>query len=285
MTHKLLLAALLPSYLMLQLAQAQSTFGDLRGITRDRAGKPVPGAAVTAHSFDENTDRKLTSGNDGSFLMKNLKPGHYQLTAAKAEFQSSSAIDVELSARQSLRVDITLALEGESGVVAVNAAAEQVNTENAAIGDAKGTDQIGQLPVNYRAVSTSPLAAMSTSANVEQDSQGNVAVGGATANMVGYSVDGISTANVWTSSAGTNPYPSSEGIAEMKVTAFNNNAEFSQVADVTFTTKSGTKTLHGNLFEYLQNDALDATVLNFNVKAPKRFNTFGGSLGGPVNHP
>ena len=108
---------------MLQLAHAQSTFGDLRGTTRDRGGKPVPGAAVTVHSIDENTDQKLTSGNDGSFLMKNLKPGHYQLTAAKEGFQSSSAIDVELSARQSLRVDITLALEGQSGMVEVNAAA------------------------------------------------------------------------------------------------------------------------------------------------------------------
>ena len=284
MSQKLTLA-LVSACLMLPLAQAQSTFGDLLGITRDRGGQPVPGAAVTVHSLDENTDQKLTSGNDGSFRMNNLKSGHYQLTAAKAGFQSSSVIDVELSARQSLRVDITLALEGQAAVVAVGAAAEQVNTENAVIGDAKGTSQIGQLPVNYRAVSTSPLAAESTSANVQQDSAGNVAVGGATPNMVGYSVDGISTVNIWTSSAGSNPYPSSEGIAEMKVAASNNNAEFAQVADVTFTTKSGTKTLHGSLFEYLQNDALDATVLNFNVKAPKRFNTFGGSLGGPVTIP
>jgi hypothetical protein len=70
-----------------------------------------------------------------------------------------------------------------------------------------------------------------------------------------------------------------------KVTAFNNNAEFSQVGDVTFITKSGTNQLHGSLFEYLQNDALDATILNFPAKAPKRFNTFGGSLGGPVTIP
>ena len=163
--------------------------------------------------------------------------------------------------------------------------ATQVNTENGTIADAKVTNQIVQLPLNFRAVTTSPLAAMSTSPDVEQDSQGNIAVGGATANMVGYSVDGISTANVFTSAAGTNPYPSSEGIAELKVTAFNNNAEFSQVGDVTFTTKSGTNSFHGSLFEYLQNDALDATVLNFNIKAPKRFNTFGGSLGGPLSIP
>jgi hypothetical protein len=139
--------------------------------------------------------------------------------------------------------------------------------------------------LNFRAVTTSPLAALATSANVQQDSQGNIALGGATANMVGYSVDGISTANVWTSSASSNPYPSSEGIAELKVTGFNNSAEFSQVGDVRFTTKGGTNSLHGSLFEYLQNDVLDANVLNFTEKAPKRFNTFGGSVGGPLSIP
>jgi hypothetical protein len=54
---------------------------------------------------------------------------------------------------------------------------------------------------------------------------------------------------------------------------------------VTFTTKGGTNNFHGSLFEYLQNDALDATILNFDYKAPKRFNTFGGSLGGPLSIP
>ena len=63
--------------------------------------------------------------------------------------------------------------------------------------------------------------------------------------MVGFSVDGISTTNVFNSAAGTNPYPSPEGIAELKVTAFNNNAEFAQVGDVTFTTKGGTNNFHG----------------------------------------
>ena len=82
-------------------------------------------------------------------------------------------------------------------------------------------------------------------------------------------------------------YPSPwKGIAELKVTAFNNNAEFSQVGDVTFTTsRRNEQLLHGSLFEYLQNDALDARVYNFTQKAPKRFNTFGGSIGGPLSIP
>jgi Carboxypeptidase regulatory-like domain len=267
---------------MLPLTQAQSTFGDLRGITRDPSGLPLDHAVVAVHSVEQNTDRKIVSGDDGSFAVENLQPGHYQLTATKEGFQMSAITKVELSARQSLRVDIALALVEGHQTVDVSSAAEQVNTENGVIGDSKATTQITQLPLNFRAVTTSPLAALATSPNVQQDSQGNVALNGATANMTGVSVDGISTVNVFTSAAGSNPYPSSEGIAELKVTSFNNSAEFSQVGDVTFTTKGGSNTFHGSLFEYLQNDALDATVLNFTSKAPKHFNTFGGSLSGPL---
>jgi hypothetical protein len=103
--------------------------------------------------------------------------------------------------------------------------------------------------------------------------------------MVNFSVDGISTANVRQNGALQDAYPSQEGIAAVKVTSFNNSAEFSQVGDVTFTTKSGTNQYHGSAFEYLQNDALDASPYGFNGKAPKRFNTFGGSLGGPLSIP
>jgi hypothetical protein len=201
---------------MVQLAYAQSTFGDLRGTTRDPSGLSLDHATVTVHSVEENNDRKLVSGDDGSFTVPNLQPGHYQLTAARAGFQDSPAIAVELSARQSLRVDLTLALVSEHQTIEVNATAEQVNTENAVIGDSKVSEQIAQLPLNFRAVTSSPLAALATSPDVQQDSQGNIALSGATANMVGYSVDGISTANVAQSNAGTNPYPSSEGIAELR---------------------------------------------------------------------
>jgi hypothetical protein len=141
------------------------------------------------------------------------------------------------------------------------------------------------MPLNFRAQTTSPLAALALSPSIITDSQGNIQVGGATYSMTGFSVDGISTANVTSNGSLLNAYPSSEGLAELKVTAFNNSAEFSQVADVTFITKSGTNLLHGSLFEYLQNDALDATILNFTSKAPKRFNTFGGSLSGPTTIP
>jgi hypothetical protein len=263
----------------------QSTFGDIRGTARDPGGLAVPQAVVTLHNLDENTTRSALTDESGGYLFENLKPARYEVSASKTGFAASSTATVELTARQSARIDVTLSIERLQQTVNVESAAEQINTENATVGDTRGTDQLVQMPLNFRAQTTSPLAALALSPSVITDSQGNIQVGGATYSMTGYSVDGISTANVTANGSLQNAYPSSEGLAELKVTAFNNSAEFSQVADITFITKSGTNLFHGSLFEYLQNDVLDATILNFTSKAPKRFNTFGGSLGGPVTIP
>jgi hypothetical protein len=261
---------------------AQSTFGDLRGTVRDPNGLVVPVAQVTLHSVDENTNRSAVTDDTGGYLFENLKPGRYEVSASKDGFAKSPTVALDLAARQSARIDVAFSLQQVQQTVNVEAAAEQIDTENSVVGDTRGNDQLVQMPLNFRAQTTSPLGALALSPNVITDSLGNIEVGGASYSMTGYSVDGISTADNTRNGSLVNAYPSSEGLAELKVTAFNNSAEFAQVADVTFITKSGTNQLHGSLFEYLQNDALDATIFNFTAKAPKRFNTFGGSLGGPV---
>ena len=273
-------AVLLP-----RVGYSQSTFGDIRGTIHDPGNLSVAQAVVTLRDVDENTNRQVTADNSGEYLFENLKPGHYTVSATKTGFSPSPTVALELTARQSARADLTLSLEEVAQSVTVESAAEQINTENAVIGDTRDTNQLVDMPLNFRAQTTSPLASLTLSPGVVTDSQGNIAVGGATFAQTGYSVDGISTANVTLNGSLQNAYPSSEGLGELTVTSFNNSAEFSQVADVTFTTKSGTDQLHGSLFEYLQNDALDASILNFPIKAPKRFNTFGGSLGGPVTIP
>jgi hypothetical protein len=265
--------------------EAQSTFGSIRGNVQDSSGASIAETQITLHSIDENTDRVVKADATGSYAFENVLANRYTISAQHDGFADTVVGGITLAARQDLRYTLLMKISSQATTVEVTSSANQINTENGVIGDSKGTSEIGQLPLNFRASTTSPLAALATSSNVQQDSQGNIAIGGATSNMIGFSVDGISTTNVFNSAAGANPYPSSEGIAELKVTAFNNNAEFSQVGDVTFTTKGGTNNFHGSLFEYLQNDALDARVLNFSEKAPKHFNTFGGSLGGPLSIP
>jgi hypothetical protein len=204
-------------------ARAQSTFGTIRGTTLDQTNSFIPDAQVTLHNADENTDATINSDDHGNFLFENLKPGHYSLFATKDGFAKAIVDKVELAARQDLRVDVKLALASQNQVVEVSEAAELVNTENATLTDSKLTSDISQLPLNSRAVSSSPLAALAVSPDVVKDTQGNIAVAGATSAQTGFSVDGISTANVLKNGALQDAYPSSEGIREMTVTAFNNS--------------------------------------------------------------
>jgi hypothetical protein len=266
-------------------AHAQSTFGSIVGVVHDTTQAVVPGASVKVRRLEDNSVRSTTSDENGSFEFVNLKPGNYALSAQAegfAEFKVSSA---ELAARQTLRIDVIVGVKSQSMTVEVADTVAVINTENAVISDSINNQQITELPLNNRATTTSPLGALAVSPNVQQDSSGNIALGGASSAMVNFSVDGISTANVRQNGALQDAYPSQEGISAVRVTSFNNSAEFSQVGDVTFTTKSGTSQYHGSLFEYLQNDMFDADPYGFNGKAPKHFNTFGGSLGGPLSIP
>jgi hypothetical protein len=261
---------------------AQSTFGSIRGTVQDASGAVIPGATVTVHSLDQNFDRQAVTSDAGEFVVENLQPGHYSITIEHPGFSKATVPNAQLDARQDLRIPVTLSVALQATNVVVNAAENLIDTEDATLGDSQNNQMITQLPLNDRATTTSPLGSLALSPNVQQDSSGNIALGGASSSMVNFSVDGISTSNVRQNGALDDAYPSQEGIEAVKVTSFNNNAEFSQVGDVTFTTKSGTSAFHGSVFDYMQNDALNANPYGFSGKAPVHFNTFGVSAGGPV---
>jgi hypothetical protein len=121
MTRRLLLTAVLPLCVALLVVAAslavpacgQSTFGSLRGVTRNTDGLPLPEVQVVVHSMDEEADRTVLSGKDGVFRVEHLKPGRYQLTASKAGF-ISLPVTAELAAGQSLQSDLTLSAGASS---------------------------------------------------------------------------------------------------------------------------------------------------------------------------
>ncbi len=266
-------------------AVAQSTFGSVRGIVQDNTSAAISDTQVVLHSLDENTERTVNADPSGSFIFENVKAGRYSLHAHHDGFADTEMSGISVEARQDVRLTVLLTIAAQSTTVDVTSGADQINTENGTLSDSKDNLQMTQLPLNNRATTTSPLGALGLSPNVQTDSSGNIALDGASSSMVNFSVDGISTVNVRQNGALQDAYPSQEGIAAVKVTAFNNSAEFSQVGDVTFTTKNGTNNYHGSVFEYLQNQALDAIPYGFTGKSPKKFNTFGLSLSGPVTIP
>src|SRR5467141_3088610 len=271
--------------------EAQSTFGEMIGVVKDPGQGVVPGAQVILTNVDDHTQHTAATDADGAFHFVNLKPGHYELLVAAAGFAEYKMTAVQLDARQSVRLDVALKLASAAQSIEVGGESGPViNTENATIGDTKDFSQITNLPVNYRGATTSPLAMLATVPGAQQDANGNVSVGGGLPSQVQYSVGGSSTVNIRQNGALGNMNPSSELISEFKVTQFNNNAEFSQLGDVTISTKSGNERFHGSAFEYFQNSTFDAAVWGSNIngatlKPHKVFHTFGGSLGGPLEIP
>jgi hypothetical protein len=275
------IAALLAGLPML--LPAQSTFGSIVGTIADRSGAVAPGAKITVTNELENTSRTVVSNAQGNYEALNLKPGVYSVTAELQGFRSFRAQHLELAARQSLRLNITLELGQLAEVLNVEGTAPVITTESGTIASTFESQQVLNLPVNYRGSgTTSPLRILSYLTGVQSDNGFSYSVQGALPSQTEVSLDGISTKDVTNNSPLGNLFPSAEGIAEMKVQGVGNNAEYGQVGDVTTVSRGGTNEFHGSAFEYMQNRALDATPFGSTSKPQKTANDFGGSLGGPI---
>lgn len=266
---------------LLQL-KAQSTFAVINGSVKDVSGTPVPGAHVEVRNIDENTVRTAEVSSDGLYEVLNLVPGDYEVDVSKAGFSDFKIERIHLDARQVVRADVELRVASVHQTVEVTSGVPTINTENATIAETKTSQQVTELPVNYRGRTTSPLSAILTVPGVTQDTAGNISVAGAMPAQAQYSLDGVSTTSVRSNGPISDMYPSSEMLSEFRVTEVDNSAEFAQMGDVTVITKSGTNLLHGSGFWYFQNAALDATTYGAPTKPHKVFNTFGGALSGPV---
>ncbi|MBV9771867.1 MAG: carboxypeptidase regulatory-like domain-containing protein [Bryobacterales bacterium] len=260
----------------------QSTFGTFVGTVQDQSGSSIPAVTITATNVDTAGARTATSNDAGTYELPNLQPGTYVIAAEKPGFAAVKTDRVTLDARQERRVDLTMGVAAVQQTVEVTGQAAAINTENANIANTINNSVVNDLPENYRGSSSSPLGAIVALPNVQQDQNGTIALTGSLPFMTDYSVDGTSTVNVQTNAPAVNMYPSTEMLAEFKVSAINNNAELESSADVTVTTKGGSNTFHGSAFEYLQNRALDATAYGSVEKPAKVWNDFGASLSGPV---
>jgi hypothetical protein len=264
---------------------AQSTFGSIVGTVQDQTGAFIANAMVMVRNLGENRTKMAMTNASGEYILLNLQPGNYEISAEKDGFTRTVVSNIQLGARQERRINVQLGVQNVSQNVEVSAHEASLNTENATISTTMIGQQVGELPLNFRGTTTSPLAAIESAPGVQLDHCGKISVGGALPTGVQYTVDGISTNNVRHTGPLTNTYPSTESISEFHVSSVDNNAEFAMVGDVTFTTKSGTNQYHGSAFEYMQNSAFDATTLNAGSKPRKVANTFGGSIGGPVRLP
>jgi hypothetical protein len=273
---------------------AQSTLGTILGTIRDASGATVGTADVVITNLDQGTSRTVQADSNGNYVDVNEQPAHYSVAVSKSGFQSQVVRDVQLIARQELRVDVTLQVGQTTQRITVEGTAGVVATDTQAISASYDSKKILNLPANTRANgSTSPYALIAALPGVQSDSSnragnqstGNFSIQGGIPSQSEASVDGISTTDVTGNSPLHEAFPSSESIAELRVDGVGNAAEYGQPGEITTISKSGTNDLHGSAFWYHQNRALDATAYGQTEKPQKIGNDYGVSAGGPVMIP
>src|SRR5438876_4270137 len=265
---------------------AQSTFGQFVGTVKDPSGAVIPGVMVTVKNLGTSATRTAVGDETGSYTVVNLEPGDYEITMEQGGFQKVTRTNLQLLARQTVRVDGMMPLSSQAQTVEVNVeAGAPIATEVSNIAETKLGRELVDLPIalgSRAAGSTSAFSTLSTQPGVVIDNSGQISVAGSTIDMVSISIDGISTQSARNSAPISELFPAFDGIAEIRVSEINNTAEFGGVSDIATITKGGSNQFHGGVFENHQNSAFAARN-PFSPTVPKVImNDFGAYAGGPI---
>ncbi len=270
---------------------AQTITGSIAGVIHDESGAVVPGAEVSVQNAATGLERRTTSTADGNFLIPALPFGTYRLRAQKQGFDTAAA-DVNISVDQVRTVDLVLKVGTQTQEVVVQGAVELVNAQTNAIGTVVDNRNVEELPLNGRDFTQlarlQPGVASFGGGGGQQGGEGGVAnfsSNGQRSTSNNFLVDGIDNNNYVSGSV--SQQPSIDSIQEFEVQTNTFAAEYGRNsgAIVNLVTRSGTNQLHGSLFEFFRNNALDAR--NYfdpaGFATPElRLNQFGGTLGGPI---
>ena len=281
--------------LFASLAPAQTITASITGTASDPSGASVPGANVTATNTETNVHSTTTTNSDGIYTFPFLRVGSYTITVEAKGFKKSVVGPFTVETNQIARIDVKLEIGDTTLTVEVTGVGAMLQTETQATGDTLSSTKLTNLPLNGRnfasltllipgAVSTSP-GAMNTAARF-QGSGSRPQVNGNREQTNNFILDGVDINQSVDNQIGYQP--NVDALEEVKVVTGNAGAEFGNVggASVVMSLKSGTNQFHGNVFEFLRNDKLDANGFfnnRSNVKKQAlRQNIFGGTFGGPI---
>jgi len=266
------------------MAMAQSTFGSILGTVKDTSGAVIASCKITLDNTGTSAHRATLTDAGGAYEITNLEPGSYTIKVEAPGFNVVT-YQVELTARQTARVDAQMAVGGQTQSVNVQSEAAAIETEVSNIAETKTGRELVDLPIaiaTRSSGSTSPMSTLTTQPGVQTDAAGNISVAGTKPSMMQMSIDGISSMGARTSGPLTELFPSFNSIAEIRVSEVNNSAEFGGISDVTTISKSGTNTFHGGVFENLQNTVLNARNTFSATKPAVKMNDFGAFGGGRI---
>jgi hypothetical protein len=285
-------------------AHGQAGFGSISGRVTDPQGKVIPGVKVEAINDATNARQESATNSSGVYELLNLAPGTYTVAAGMASFKKLVRKGVTVQVEDRISLDLGLEIGGAVEIVEVTASAPLLRESDAQTGEVISNTLIQTLPQLNR----DPLQLLIVSGNVQGSGRradgggmagnfgnnpmngGDTRLNGGRAQGIDYLVDGI-TAGTGAAHGVSGTTPNIDAVEEFKVITNGMSAEYGRVSGglVEVVTRSGGNQLHGQLFEYFENDHLNANSWQQGAlggkKAIFRNNDFGGVVGGPVYIP
>jgi hypothetical protein len=307
---RIFLASLLLSGMVF--AQGIGASGDIRGTVTDPSGAVVTGANVTATDLAKGIKHTVSTDANGQYRLTGLLPAAYSLSVAKSGFQSEVAKNVVVNVGQTSTVDFPMKVSQVSEQVEVTAEPPVVETERGAQANVVTEQTIRDLPINRRdyltftllapAVSDSTRLASDQDYRVKQTPQSGLSFYGSNGRGNSVTVDG---GEVNDDAGGVRLNMSQDAVQEFQINRSNYGADLGGAsgATINIVTKSGGNDVHGSLFGYFRNDALDAAnpfsisqalapgqpfnpaqpdVKGTHVKDSLTREQFGGAIGFPI---
>ena len=282
-------------------ASGQTGLGRVSGRVTDPSGAVVPGVTVTATNTATGIQTKSVTNSSGYYELLQMQPGSYTVEADSPNFKKLIQSGLTVQVEDRIGLDLQLQVGSVSETVSVVSEAPLLRTEDVQTGEVINYQMIQTLPQLNR----DPLALLTLSGNVQGNGQragtsftvsssgsvneqtSDTRVNGGRSSGIDYLVDGISV--VTGQAHGVNSVtPGMDDVAEFKVITNGADAQFGRVSGgaVTLVTKSGTNQLHGQGYEYYQNDGLNDSGWEQKAlggtKTPYHQYDTGLAIGGPV---
>lgn len=295
---------ILPMVVLLALAvygNGQQQTAQLTGSITDPSGAAVSGATVTVVNASRGIKTVVTSDGHGIYTVPLLPPADgYTVTVAHMGYKESVRNNLTLQVAQVASVDIKLDIGDVNQAVTVTDVEPLLDTQTSSLGQVITGETVQDLPLNgrssFRLIALTPGVTFSRSAygqfgdvavNTTWDTNFSINGGRAQSNEI--LIDGVPSSTGFFNQITT--LPTVDDTQEFKVQSNNLSAEYGRYSGgaVNVTTKSGTNSYHGNVFEFIRNSALDANDFFNKSKGksipPFKMNQFGGTFGGPLSIP
>jgi hypothetical protein len=271
---------------------AQVDQGTITGVVTDSTGAVIPRASIDV--LNAGTARRLHANTDsnGVYTLPPLPVGTYDVTASADGFASSSMRSIEVRVDQRLSVNLTLNVGSSSQSIQVSATdVPLLQTQDASVAQVLTTETINDTPLNGRnytfIAQLTPGVAPATSGGSRGQATGDFDANGQRPEQNNYILDGIdnnSTAADLLNGTSYTIKPPPDALSEFRIQTISYDSQLghSSGAVINAAIKTGTNSLHGDLWEYFRNDALNARQFNALSVPEYHQNQFGATIGGPI---